>query len=424
MSDAKTVEAQFTDRINELAKKVAPMAEVLEAVAERDNELGKTKEEKDKKWKEILGVIEDVKGLKGDFEEMQTAIAERKISFASDALPEKRSKRAILHDTARYSLGLIRASKWGGNDPTYLNTVVEQISKAGPLTSGTATGGAEFVPTILASEIYMLLEDEGEAMGLCTPIPMESMTEKVADPGSVIVTWQSVLGGEGTAATDQAPTTGDADLAADTLIATMGLTNQLLKTSKVDLVQVYTTRFIRRMTREWESQILQGSGTPFTGISDVSGANEIVLDATKTKPEDVTFENIADLVGDLSKEALRGAEWWLHPGEISVLRNVRGDDGQPVFCPPGGEMASTIYGIPYRTSFDMIGPTGSAQASKVFIELGNLSNALLGKVEDLRFDVSQDVAFRQYMAVLRAVMVGGFVIPDATAFGRIKTAAA
>jgi len=299
MSDAKTVEAQFTDRINELAKKVAPMAEVLEAVAERDNELGKTKEEKDKKWKEILGVIEDVKGLKGDFEEMQTAIAERKISFASDALPEKRSKRAILHDTARYSLGLIRASKWGGNDPTYLNTVVEQISKAGPLTSGTATGGAEFVPTILASEIYMLLEDEGEAMGLCTPIPMESMTEKVADPGSVIVTWQSVLGGEGTAATDQAPTTGDADLAADTLIATMGLTNQLLKTSKVDLVQVYTTRFIRRMTREWESQILQGSGTPFTGISDVSGANEIVLDATKTKPEDVTFENIADLVGDL-----------------------------------------------------------------------------------------------------------------------------
>ena len=125
----------------------------------------------------------------------------------------------------------------------------------------------------------------------------------------------------------------------------------------------------------------------------------------------------------MGKEALRGAEWWLDPLQVAVLRNVRGDDGHPVFAPPGGEQPATIYGLPFRTSVDMIGPTGSAQASKVFMELGNLSNILHGVVTELRFDVSTDVAFRQYMAVLRAVMVSAILIADPIAFGRIKTAA-
>ena len=428
MSDKKAVvlEDQYNDRLIELAKNAKSMIEVNKAQAEFQNELGKTKEEQTEKWKELLGSLAKIEVLGKSLEDVKREIAERKITLATGA-PAMRSRKDILFDVARYSLGVIKASKEGGNDPAYLKDVVESIQKAGPLASDTATGGSEFVPTTLAEEIFQLLEDEGIAMGQCTRLPMETMNQDVVDPGSVTLDWQSVLGSEGTAATDQKPTTAKSTLAADTLIATMGLTNQLLKTSNAQLVQVYTTRFIRRMTREFEKQILAGTGAPFTGITDASNVKEVVQGAGLAQPEEVTFDNIVDLIAKLSNEALRGARWKFHPTQLASVRKIKtgiSSDNTSIFAAPGGDQPATIYGIPFDTSFEMLAATGSDQASKVHTVLGNLEHCLLGVVEDIRFDVSQDVAFRAYMAVLRSVMVGAILIPDGTAFGKITTGTA
>jgi len=361
-----------------------------------------------------------IQGIKNDGERVtaiEKAIAERKISFGGG--PGEFNKKQSMTLLSQWIMGTLQASPKGLNDPTYLDAVRKT------LTTGGATSGTQFVPVELAAQVYQLLEDEGMAFAKCTRIPMDTMTEDIADPGAVTLAWQSVLGGEGTAATDQTPTTGKATLAADTLIATMPITKQLLRTSKLPLVQIYTTRFVRRMSREFDKQILAGTGAPFTGISGTTSVNEVVITALG-KPEEVTFAYIADLIAEMTNEGLRGAEWFFHPTMEAALRKIVtgiSGDTTAIWAPPGGDQPATIYGIPYTKSWEMLAATGSDQLNKIFMILGNLENALLGIVEDLSFAVSDQVAFRAYIDVLRAVMVGAIAFPDPTAFGRMKTGA-
>jgi len=349
---------------------------------------------------------------------LEKAIAERRIILGGPG--GEFNKKATIRVLSQWIIGTMKAYPKGDNDPTYLDALVKT------LTTGGATSGTQFVPVELAAQVYQLLEDEGMAFAKCTRIPMDTMTEDIADPGAVTLAWQSTIGGEGTAATDQTPTTGKATLAADTLIATMPITNQLLRTSRIPLVEVYTTRFIRRMSREFDKQILTGTGAPFTGIATKTNVKEQVTTGLGN-PNEITFGFIADLIAKLQSEALRGAEWFFHPTMEAVLRKITGGatgNDHPIWAPPGGDQPATIYGLPYTRSFEMQANTGSDVLNAITMVLGNLENALLGIVEDVRFDVSDQIAFRAYMTVLRSVMVAAFVIPDATAFGRIKTAAA
>lgn len=358
-----------------------------------------------------------IQGIKDDGERvtaLEKAIAERKITFGG---PGGFNRKDSIRLLSQWIMGTMKASPKGDNDPSYL----EALTKT--LTTGGSTSGIQFVPVELAAQVYQLLEDEGAGFAQCTRIPMDTMTEDIADPGAVTLDWQSVLGGEGTAATDQTPTTGKTTLAADTVIATMPITNQLLRTSRIPLVEVYTIRFIRRISREFDKQIFVGTGAPFTGIATKTGGVLEQVTGSFANTTEITFGHLTDLIAKMSNEALRGSSWYFHPTMESVLRKIVSGisgDTSSIWAPPGGEMPATIYGIPYTKTWEMVAATGSDQVNAIMMIIGNLENALLGMVEDMRFDVSDQVAFRSYMTVLRAVLVGAYAIPDPKAFGRLK----
>ena len=75
MADQKKVEEQYIDRLKDLAERAAPMIAVLEALAEQQNELGKTKGERNEKWKDLLASAKGFKAVTGSIEELQLALA-------------------------------------------------------------------------------------------------------------------------------------------------------------------------------------------------------------------------------------------------------------------------------------------------------------------------------------------------------------
>lgn len=300
---------------------------------------------------------------------------------------------------------------------------VQETGQKGLTTGGAATG-AELIPPDYVPTIIRLAEDAAVVRPLCQQVPMRSTTKTFPSLGSVTAAYES----EEAASSPQTPATALVTLTAKTARALVPLSEEFQDDADPDSFTALAPIFARRIARLSDAQIIDGTGSPFTGILNVAGTISVLPGTAGVGDaiEDVDWTDLSTVVGSLTTESLINARWVLHRTVMTALRNrTRGSsDAAFVFSAPGQGIPALMWGFPWLLSDDAPPTAGaSADLDHEFMFLGNLQNTMFGLRRSFEVAISKDFAFDKMQLHLRVAERHAFVVPAGlvSAFGILQT---
>ncbi len=288
---------------------------------------------------------------------------------------------------------------------------------------GDTTTGSILIPDELANEILRIPDDPSAMMGQVRTIPMgvRKITYTLKLVGA---TWTWVTN-EVTAKTETNPTFASVDLECETAAAWIAFTEEWGEDSFVNQGAYFTELLRESWQTEFDKQCLNSNASPFTGVLHNSGANILNLGAGDTSFSDVDFDDLHNLVAELTTQSKRnGAKFILHTTILDIFKKIKNDVGDYIWEKPAGTTPGTLAGYGYILSDAMPDSTDSA-VSTAFVAFGNPKHILHGNRVGMEFRIFDQTADTMVYdrLFLRARTRQAFVTGIPAAFAVMKTAA-
>jgi len=314
-----------------------------------------------------------------------------------------------------------------GEDLDKINTAFSDVyGKAArtPLTGTTATGGGAATPTIVANDILRLISDNSDIYRLCRQVPVTS--DKIEWPNEATamrVAWQET---QGSAITTSEPTFGSNTITIHRL-GGYGLASlEVLEDANVGILGYLQTALMEKIGAALDSETMQGTGSPYTGIRTASGVNvQNFGTGPTTAGGEANYANLVKLyVKAGQNSARRNAVFVMNHQLYGEVLSQVDSQGQPVvrLGQVEGAPADTLFGRPIIVSSNLtagaaITTTGDVIATMYF---GPPSALIWNIRRGIEWDVSEQFKFSTYQLAFRMVMRAGFLagVPSAWAVAK------
>jgi len=293
------------------------------------------------------------------------------------------------------------------------------------LSSGTDSTGGYLVPDEFHAEVLRIAEEHGIARRDCRVVPMKRGSAQFPTSTSgITVSWP----GEGKAASESDPGFGLAQLLAKTMAALTAVENELLEDADVDVVMFLETLFGEGVSKEEDTQVLVGSGAPFTGVLNHADANVVTMGSGDIAFSNLDADDLLDMIDAVTTGAKKGGKFYLHGNILTLIRKLKDSNGQYIFNGPSGDKPGTIWGYRYEETDVMPSNSDSAVTTK-FVIFGNLKHTLFGDRKQMTIDLSKDATigsvnlFESNMQAVRITERIAVAVGIGSAYAVLRTAA-
>ncbi len=187
---------------------------------------------------------------------------------------------------------------------------------------------------------------------------------------------------EVTSKTEANPTWTNVDLEAETYAFWVGVTDELMEDTFADIGGAIRQQAIDAYVITVETQMLDGSGSPITGLLRDTGGNDLAMDTNSILNAD--WDDLQNLSAQLTTKGKRvGAGYMMHPTIWDIFAQSKDADGRFYFQ-PNAAVPMTARGYPVWTS-DNMPDIDDDTAAKSFIVFGNPSYTIFGIRMGLEF---------------------------------------
>lgn len=358
---------------------------------------------------ELKSLGEAHKGLAADFAETQKQLNQLRKSGAASA-PVRFAHQAVSDDCARYiaavvicgadSIGGLNHMKGMQRD----SLVGECRSILGMETKSSLTASDIPLPVQYSSQLVELIWKYGQARQYATVYPLGSGVVKLpqlkTSPSFGFLAQSTAIG-------EKSPQIGFVTFNPQKAGGIVRIPSELEADTIVPLGQ-FLARYIAREIARWEDAVLftaDGSGT-FNGIRGVGQTavdNTLVaqLPTGKTKPSDVTINDLRNMRSKVNSAALQHGAYYFHPTMEVLLRSFNSASYAPFVTSFNGQ--SSFEGFPVRwvgvlPVYDSVIHVNQIQGS-----FGDLSYWYLGERSSLSVETSREVYFATDELAVRAL---------------------
>jgi HK97 family phage major capsid protein len=209
------------------------------------------------------------------------------------------------------------------------------------------------------------------------------------------------------------------------LAAIVPMTEEILEDSAIDIVALLGQLFAEAVSKEEDLQFFAGTGAPWTGILNNGSVNKVTQ--ASGDASQLTADDLLDMIDATPTGALSGAKFYMHRSILSVIRKLKGTDGQYIYQNPGQGLPATIWNYPVVTS-DAFPALADVDTGDQYVLFGNLKQgAVFGDKQQLRVKMLDQATVtdgdgstvinlaEQDMVALRIVERVGYVIALPTA---------
>lgn len=166
------------------------------------------------------------------------------------------------------------------------------------------------------------------------------------------------------------------------LTAIVPMTEEILEDSAINLTQLLGALFAEAIAKEEDIQFFAGVGTPWTGILN-NGSVNVVYQGT-AGVANLTADDLLDLQDAVPTGAQDGAKYYMHRTVLSVVRKLKGTDGQYIYQNPGQGQPATLWNKPVEIS-DAFPSVSEVAEGSPYILYGNLKQAaIFGDKQQIR----------------------------------------
>lgn len=294
----------------------------------------------------------------------------------------------------------------------------ELREKATDMSEGSDSVGGYTVPVEYEPELVQLAKDVSFALQNCTVLPMGRQTLKIpTELTRVSVTWED----EAASIDESNPTFGQVTLTAKKLAGlTSGISSELLDDTMIDIVGLLTEQFMYAIGLELDNQVLNGTGSPVSGVLTAACGYSVSLSSGSTNFSAITADALSEMIYKLSEEDAAQAVFVYNRLIQHYIRTKKDSNGQYIWQKPEGGRPGTIWETPYFQSVKATGTTGSTTA---FVALGNWKKFYIGRrLGTMQFASDPYTNFATDEIRYRVITRWGLAIARSTAFCRLLTA--
>lgn len=274
--------------------------------------------------------------------------------------------------------------------------------------------GGYVVPVEYSAEIMAFARLQSFALTECRVWPMSSNVKKVPKENALVsVAWTA----EEVDLTESEPTFEEMTLTAKKLGGVGLMSNELLQDAEVDIVSILTSQFGEAIGQELDNQILNGTGSPVSGLLTAACGNSVIMTPGNAFSA-VTGDYLSDMIATIALNKVAGAKFVIGRVGLSWIRKNKGAD--TYFW---GNLASAdanqIWGFPYIVTEKI---TNTSATSTPFVLFGNLKNFAIGnRLQNMQLDLDPYSYFKSYRTQYRIVSRFALAIGQSTSFCRLLT---
>jgi len=204
------------------------------------------------------------------------------------------------------------------------------------------------------------------------------------------------------------------------LAAMVPFTEEILEDSLINLTQLIAALFAEAVAKEEDLQFFAGDGTPWTGILNNGFVNPVYQETAGVT--NLTADDLLSMIDATPSGALAGAKFYMNRTVLSVIRKLKGEDGQYIYQNPGQGLPATIWNYPYELS-DAFPLAAEVEEGSPYIAFGNLKmSCIFGDKQQLRVKLLTEATItdtdgettinlaEQDMVALRIIERVGYVI--------------
>lgn len=305
-------------------------------------------------------------------------------------------------------------------------------------TSTTGDEGGLLVPEQYVPTIVRIQEKYGIARQLFKVMKMNSNKMRIPTNTTLpTVTWDTQLAErELTSPSQSGVLFGRPELEAHKLIAIDTMSIEVLDDAIPFIQDFVIDMFALAMAKEEDQTAFMAvgsdSGEPFSdgGIMNLSGVTNVVGSANTfagclkdTAAEDGGYTKLLETMDAADESTSDTGIWVVSNSIMNNIRNVRDTTGQPLWAQMAGGPPNTLFGRPVVRSRVFPKVSDASQAEKPFILFGDFSTAIMGDRQQMRIDVSEHAAFKEYGMVLRIAERVAFKVLLKAPFAKLNTSA-
>ena len=283
----------------------------------------------------------------------------------------------------------------------------------------TNAAGKYLVPAPLAATIWENIQNKSAIIPFLNKMPMSSATLKLnAVDEDLVMTWVSTEGGAKTVSNE---TYTNVTLTAYELAVIVTVTDILIEDANIGMDAHIRGEIEDAVVTALEQSYLgYYAGTPFaTTISGDCPAAHTVAYGTG----DDLLVDISNALGCIEEDGFTNNIGFVtHPAVKADLRNLRDDNGQPLFQPANAKEPGTLFGYPIRFTRNMT-KTGSPSAYELicadwkYLIEGVRNGMSLAKTSV--GTVGNHNLFTQNKTAIKAHIRRGFAIRDVNAISKV-----
>ncbi len=300
---------------------------------------------------------------------------------------------------------------------------------------GGGSTGEYLLPAPFLAELFVIIEQYGNARKFFRSVPMISNTLDLATVSSKPTAY---WGTEASSTTASDSAFGTGALTAAKLVGVTSWSSELEEDSAIGLLPVLQQLMAEAIFTKEDAAGFIGDGTSnygsFTGLLAAATGNG-TMNTGKIAFTDATADDFRAVRDTLSLAKRAGAMWFMHPDIVSHVEGLKDMQNNYIYRNPGGDRPATLWGYPIANGEGieaMPGLSATAAATR-FVAFGNPKWMLMGVRRGLEVMVSREgilnsstsVSFNALQAdgaILRLSERIAFKAPLGAAFAYLKTA--
>jgi HK97 family phage major capsid protein len=346
--------------------------------------------------------------LATDFADAQKHLEQLRRSGLS-ATPKRLAHQAVSDDCAKYIAAVVvcGADSIGGLSHlkgAQRDTLLGECKNILGLETRSALTSSDIpLPTIYSSEVVELVYKFGQARQFATTYPLGQGTTKLpqlkTSPSFGFISQSASI-------TEKSPQIQFVTFNPQKAGGIVRIPNEIDADSIVPLGQ-FIARYIAREMARWEDTVLflaDGTG----GYNSLKGVGQVAIDnnyliqlaTSKTKPSDITVNDIRNMRTKVNAAALVTGAYYFHPTMEALLRSFNTSTNTP-FVINGSQ--ATFEGFPVRWVGVLPVYDQSNHAAQVQGAFGDMSYWYFGERNSVSIETSREVYFATDELAVRAL---------------------
>lgn len=287
---------------------------------------------------------------------------------------------------------------------------------------GSAITGQYLVPNEYYNEIQRAINERSVMMPLVKSIPMGTRTMYIPVRGTMpTLAW--ITGADTADVSESNPTFVQKSITAYQLASFVPVSEALLEDENTLLVDYLSQSFTEDFGDELDNQILNGTGTPTTGLLQDGSVNIVTMDQGKPNFDSIELDDVYALISAVPYQKYRrGASFVCNPVITDYLRLLKDANGRFLWVEPTATTPGTLAGYPV---FQCDAAPGTSAVSTAFMTFGNYKYFCAGVRVQLEVKVFSETSYAVTNCewFVRARARYGFVNTIPAAFSKLVTSA-